>query len=117
MAWAKSLSDLRPYVRTLREEFAELATKELPTPIMHRDLDPKNMLAGGEGEVVPVDWKYVGPRLLASELLDAALSFAGATRVATRSGLPGERAERFSGRPAIVGIAIVTYRQGHSAPV
>ncbi len=77
MEWAKSLSDLRPYVATLREEFAELAAKAVPTAIMHRDLDPKNTLAGVLGEIVLLDWDYAGPRLLASELLDAALSFAG----------------------------------------
>lgn len=77
MEWAKSLNDLRPYVETLRHEFAELVAKAVPTAVMHRDLDPKNALSGIQGEIVLLDWDYAGPRLLVSELLDAALSFAG----------------------------------------
>jgi hypothetical protein len=45
--------------------------------VAHRDVDPKNALTGAGQEVVLVDWDYAGPRLIAAELLDAALSFAG----------------------------------------
>ena len=54
----------------------------VPTAVMHRDFDPKNTLTGVQGEIVLLDWDYAGSRLLASELLDAALFFARGPAVA-----------------------------------
>lgn len=75
--WAESLGDLRPCLAKLRDDFVELAARAVPTSILHRDLDPKNTVVRADGEIALLDWDYAGPRVIASELLDAALSFAG----------------------------------------
>lgn len=77
MDWANSLGGLRPLVTTLREEFVALAARAVSTAVMHRDFDPKNTLVQVDRKIALLDWDYAGPRLVASELLDAALSFAG----------------------------------------
>ncbi|MDQ1444006.1 MAG: hypothetical protein QOI20_470 [Acidimicrobiaceae bacterium] len=75
--WAPLLADLRSGVDQLRAQFDELADRDLPMLFLHRDLDPRNTARGADGELVVFDWDYAGPRLVASELLTAALSFAG----------------------------------------
>lgn len=77
MDWAQALAALRPHVAELRDDFVDLAHRATPTMLMHRDLDPKNASLRPDGQVALFDWDYAGPRLLASELLGAALSFAG----------------------------------------
>lgn len=75
--WAHALAELRPFVTKLREDFIDLADRAKPTAVVHRDIDPKNTSLRIDNEVALFDWDYAGPRLIASELLDAALSFAG----------------------------------------
>ena len=74
--WAKDLADLRPRVERMRRDLEDLAERAAPMLMSHRDLDPKNTATDIDGAVVLFDWDNAGPRLLESELLDAALSFA-----------------------------------------
>jgi len=75
--WAPTLAALEPHVAELRRESVDLAGRALPMMVMHRDIDPKNAATRPDGAVALFDWDYAGPRLIACELLDAALSFAG----------------------------------------
>jgi hypothetical protein len=75
--WAPDLADLRPHVDRLRHDFADLARRAIPLSVTHRDIDPKNTARHTNGDVALFDWDNAGPRLIESELLDAALSFAG----------------------------------------
>jgi hypothetical protein len=77
LEWAQTLAELYPYVARLREDLRALAGRQVPMPVMHRDIDPKNTSTRADGAVVLFDWDYAGPRLTACQLLDAALSFAG----------------------------------------
>lgn len=76
-AWGVALADLGPNVERLRRDLEDLARRAVPMLMLHRDLDPKNTATRGDGALVLFDWDNAGPRLLESELLDAALSFAG----------------------------------------
>lgn len=75
--WADALADLRPDVERLRHDFEHLARRAAPLSVTHRDIDPKNAARRVDGRLVLFDWDNAGPRLMESELLDAALSFAG----------------------------------------
>ena len=77
MDWAPLLGELHPQVAALRQDFAGLAGRAEPMIVTHRDIDLKNAAVIPDGEVAVFDWDYAGPRLLATELLDAAISFAG----------------------------------------
>jgi len=75
--WAAALAALKPQVERLHDECAELARRAIPMWMSHRDLDPKNSAVRADGALVLFDWDNAGPRLFESELLDAAISFAG----------------------------------------
>lgn len=77
MPWAASLEMLSPRVEQLRAQFSELAILEEPVGFTHRDFDPKNAAEMPHGTLVIFDWDYAGPRMVSSELLDVAVSFAG----------------------------------------
>ncbi len=77
MDWAPLLGELHPQVVALRRDFTGLAARAKPMIVTHRDIDPKNASLMPDGKVALFDWDYAGPRLLATELLDAAISFAG----------------------------------------
>lgn len=77
--WAELLAGLKPLVSELRSDYCALAERALPMVVCHRDVDPKNVLIDRPGRLVLTDWDYAGPRLLASELLAVAISFAGGT--------------------------------------
>lgn len=85
LGWASTLADLRPNVVRLRRDFADLSQRAAPMRVLHRDIDPKNTSVRADNEVALFDWDYAGPRLLATEVLDAALSFAGGPLVAEES--------------------------------
>lgn len=74
--WAEALAGLRPHVERLRHDLDDLAQRAIPMTVTHRDIDPKNATTRAGGDVVLFDWDSAGPRLLESELLDSALSFA-----------------------------------------
>lgn len=75
--WTHALAGLRPHVERLRHDFEDLARRAIPMTVTHRDIDPKNARIRADGDVVLFDWDNAGPRLLESELLVSALSFAG----------------------------------------
>jgi hypothetical protein len=75
--WAPALAELRPNVAQLRDDFIHLAGRAEPMVILHRDIDPKNTAVHADNAITLLDWDYAGPRLIAAELLGAALSFAG----------------------------------------
>ena len=77
LEWADALADLRPEVERLRRDFERLARRATPMLVTHRDIDPKNAARRADGRLVLFDWDNAGPRLMESELLDAAISFAG----------------------------------------
>jgi hypothetical protein len=75
--WAGALAEIQPHVERLRRDLVDLARREVPMWMSHRDIDPKNTVTRPDGVVALLDWDNAGPRLLESELLDAAISFAG----------------------------------------
>jgi hypothetical protein len=75
--WAHALGELRPDVRQVRKDFIDLAGRAEPMVVMHHDINPKNTAVHADNAITLFDWDYAGPRLVATELLGAALSFAG----------------------------------------
>lgn len=76
-SWARLLSDLRGVVEELGDDLGSLSRRRVPMLVMHRDVDPKNAIARTDGSLALVDWDDGGPARRESELLGAALSFAG----------------------------------------
>ncbi len=100
--WAHVLAALGPLLAELREDLVDLARRARPMEFVHRDLDPKNSSFRPDGRVALFDWDYAGPGLLASELLGAALSFAGGPHAAEEGCLIATvEAYQASGAPAV----------------
>lgn len=89
--WAAALAALHSRVEALRREAVALQVARLPVQMCHRDLDPKNSVALPSGKVAITDWDHAGMGLPASEVLVAALSFAGGPMQAVRACLDAFR--------------------------